>query len=163
MSNARRDLAVSCPIAIRLDWPSPRESEFASLRVEIALQREPFHLIRCELEIAFDFAGPLVSGLQVPFNCTDPLLSGLQPILSLQAASQRAKRKTAATSSGDFLPPSNKNHPKNITKKPPGGTPIPSPAARRPTTAACWKPAGHSTPRPFLSFVNCPVTFGPAV
>jgi hypothetical protein len=28
------------PIAIRLDWPSPRESEFASLRVEIALQRE---------------------------------------------------------------------------------------------------------------------------
>jgi hypothetical protein len=29
--------------------------------------------------------------------------------------------------------------------------PIPSPAAFRPTTAACWKPTGHSTARPFLS------------
>src|SRR2546422_7803813 len=55
-----------------------------------------------------------------------------------------------------------RNQSKKRTKKPPGGTPIPVPASRRPTTAASWKPTGHSMPRPLLFFVNCPVTFGPA-
>ena len=47
------------------------------LGIEIALQREPLHLIPCLLEIAFDI-GPPLSRLEVPFEFAGPILDRLQ-------------------------------------------------------------------------------------